>query len=71
MDTIYQVRADTGAREDYWPRSTHRKDLITVADGQITHLAQRSKELDQETRVTVYTFSNIVECVVYAETLKD
>jgi hypothetical protein len=45
-----------------WP---HRKDLITVADGQITHLAQRSKELDQETRVTVYTFSNIVECVVY------
>lgn len=45
---------------------THRsKDLIRVADGQIAYLAQRSKELDQETRVTVYVFSNKARCVVY------
>lgn len=43
----------------------HRNELIKVADGQIAYLAQRSRELDQETRVTVYTFSNKVECVVY------
>ncbi len=32
--------------------------LIKVADEQIAHLARRSKELDQETRVTVYTFAD-------------
>lgn len=45
-----------------------RKDqLIKVADNQIAYLAQRSKELDQETRVTVYSFSdwNRIECLVY------
>lgn len=39
--------------------------LIKVADGQIAHLAQRSKELDQETRVSVYTFNEKVKCVIY------
>lgn len=47
--------------------------LIKVADNQIEYLAQRSKELDQETRVTVYTFntggrgirSSNVECLIY------
>lgn len=32
--------------------------LIRVADKQIQYLARRSKELDQETRITVYTFSS-------------
>lgn len=32
--------------------------VVEVADEQIKHLAQRSKDLDQETRVTVYTFSD-------------
>lgn len=41
------------------------KEAIRVADSQITYLAQRSKELDQETRVTVYIFSENVECVIY------
>jgi hypothetical protein len=45
--------------------SPHRHDLIAVADGQIAHLAQRSKELDQETRVTVYVFNNTVQCIIY------
>ena len=39
--------------------------LITVADAQIAHLAARSKELDQETRVSVYTFANDAGCVIY------
>lgn len=33
------------------------KDVIKVADNQIQYLARRSKELDQETRVTVYSFN--------------
>jgi hypothetical protein len=45
--------------------SPHRHDLIAVADGQIAHLAQRSKELNQETRVTVYVFNNSVRCIIY------
>lgn len=41
--------------------------VITVADAQIKYLARRSQELDQETRVTIYTFSdrNRLQCVVY------
>src|SRR6185503_116728 len=40
-------------------------EVVRVADAQIAYLAKRSKELDQETRVSVYTFSDYVECVVY------
>jgi uncharacterized protein YegL len=45
----------------------HRSELIRVADSQIKYLAKRSQELDQETRVTVYSFSdpNKIECLVY------
>ncbi|MEU7136611.1 vWA domain-containing protein [Streptomyces sp. NPDC046261] len=39
--------------------------VVEVADQQIAYLARRSQELDQETRVTVYVFSNKVECVIY------
>lgn len=44
-----------------------RDQVVTVADQQIAHLAQRSKELDQETRITVYTFSDPydIPCLVY------
>lgn len=42
-----------------------RRDLVEVADGLVKYLATRSKELDQETRITVYTFSSFVECIVY------
>lgn len=40
-------------------------EVIKVADNQIAYLAQRSKELDQETRVTVYTFAEFPKCLVY------
>ncbi|MEU1947321.1 vWA domain-containing protein [Streptomyces sp. NPDC020125] len=39
--------------------------VVDVADQQIAYLARRSKELDQETRVTVYVFADKVECVIY------
>lgn len=41
------------------------RDVISVFDGQIAWLAKRSKELDQETRVTVYVFASGVECVIF------
>ncbi|MFI6940938.1 vWA domain-containing protein [Streptomyces sp. NPDC050418] len=41
------------------------RKVVEVADQQIAYLARRSQELDQETRVTVYVFSNQVECVIY------
>ncbi|WP_371619442.1 vWA domain-containing protein [Streptomyces sp. NBC_00454] len=39
--------------------------VIEVADQQISYLARRSQELDQETRVTVYVFADKVSCVIY------
>lgn len=37
---------------------TSATQLVKVADNQIAYLAQRSKEMDQETRVTVYQFGS-------------
>lgn len=45
--------------------AAHEKRLVEVADEQIAYLAQRSKELDQETRITVYTFADTAKCVIY------
>lgn len=42
-----------------------RPAVIKVADAQIAHLAERSKELNMETRITVYTFADATKCVVY------
>lgn len=41
--------------------------LIEVADAQIRHLAQRSREMNQETRISVWVFSysNRIECLVW------
>lgn len=43
------------------------KDLIKVVDGQVKILARKSQERDQETRVSIYTFSyaHQIECVVW------
>ncbi|UFR06724.1 VWA domain-containing protein [Streptomyces sp. Go40/10] len=41
------------------------RKVVEVADQQIAYLARRSRELDQETRVTVYVFADQVECVIY------
>lgn len=43
----------------------HTANLVRVADGQIAYLARRSKELDQETRVSVYMFNETVKNLVY------
>lgn len=43
----------------------HRSSVIRVADTLMSHLALRSKEMNQETRVTVYTFDDHVECAVF------
>lgn len=42
-------------------------DVIKVADTQVQHLAQQSQVMDQETRVSIYTFSflNEIQCLVY------
>lgn len=41
------------------------REVIQVFDAQIQHLAARSKELDQETRVSVYLFASSVSCLIY------
>lgn len=45
--------------------STHKGNLIKVADEQIRHLALRSEELAQETRVSVYLFDYDVKCLIF------
>lgn len=42
-----------------------RHQVVKVADAQIAHLAKQSKELDQETRVTVYSFDDTAKCLIY------
>lgn len=42
-----------------------REKVISVVDRQVAYFAKRSKELDQETRITVYTFSDRVACIVW------
>lgn len=41
------------------------QEVVKVFDSQIQYLAQRSKELEQETRVSVYLFNGQVQCLVY------
>lgn len=43
----------------------HKHQVLRVVDEQIKHLALRSQELDQETRITLYTFDDRVTCAVY------
>lgn len=40
-------------------------EVVEVFDSQVKYLAQRSKELDQETRVTLYLFSDTTQCIIY------
>lgn len=41
------------------------REVVNVVDGLVSYLAQRSKELDQETRISVYMFNNNVTCLVF------
>jgi hypothetical protein len=43
----------------------HKDNLIKAVDALIAYLAQRSQELDQETRITIYLFNREVQLVVY------
>lgn len=43
----------------------HKSELVRVADGQVKYLARRSQELDQETRVSIYSFNDRVQCLIY------
>jgi hypothetical protein len=45
----------------------HEARLVEAADSQIRYLAHRSQELEQETRISVWTFSGrgTVQCVVW------
>lgn len=45
--------------------SRHADRVVEVADAEIRHIAEKSRELDQETRVTVYSFSDEPRCLVY------
>jgi hypothetical protein len=42
-----------------------QKEVVAVADNLTKYLSQRSVELDQETRITVYKFNDNVECLYY------
>jgi hypothetical protein len=41
------------------------REMVEAADAEIAHLAHRSKEMGQETRITVYVFSDETRCVIY------
>lgn len=45
----------------------HRQSVIEVVDNQIAFLAAKSKEMEQETRITVYVFGSrgTEKCVIY------
>lgn len=43
----------------------HTRTVVKVVDEQVKYLAQRSEELGQETRITLYDFADDVRCLVY------
>lgn len=44
--------------DESWSMNRHAKAVIQVVDEYVKFLAALSKQQDQETRATVYTFSN-------------
>lgn len=45
--------------------AVHADGVVKVFDAQIEHLARRSRELDQETRASVYLFDDVIDCLFY------
>jgi len=41
------------------------REVIDVFNKQVTYLAKRSQEVNQETRVSVYLFNDTVTCLIY------
>lgn len=48
-----------------WSMMHLSDQVVQVADELIAHLAKKSTEMDQETRVTVYLFDDHVKCVIF------
>lgn len=49
-----------------WSMKHLKKSVIKAADEQIKHLAKRSEELSQETRVSIYYFGETtIECLIF------
>lgn len=49
-----------------WSMNGKQAKLIKAADDQIKHLARRSEELSQETRVSIYHFGETtIECLIF------
>lgn len=51
--------------DESWSMSSRKNEVISILEKQIAHLAQRSKETDQETRVSFYQFNSTVKCTVF------
>lgn len=43
----------------------HDRTLITVTDNLIQHLVTRSKEMDREVRISIFSFADTVECLIW------
>ena len=43
----------------------HQKKVLEVAKGEIENLAKKSQDMCQDTRISIYSFSNEVKCLVY------
>jgi hypothetical protein len=41
------------------------KKVITVVDNQVAYFAKRSQEMDQETRISIFSFADTVKCLVW------
>lgn len=49
-----------------WSMNGRQSEVVKVTDEQIKHLALRSEELNQETRVSVYRFGETtIECLIF------
>jgi hypothetical protein len=49
-----------------WSMKHLKRSVVKVADEQIKHLAKRSEELSQETRVSIYYFGEkTIECLIF------
>lgn len=42
-----------------------RDQVVKVVDNEIKRMAVRSKQLDQQTRVSVYTFNTAIRCIIF------
>jgi hypothetical protein len=50
-----------------WSMDAHKETVVKVVDGEISWTAKRSQEMDQETRITIWTFSShgLMECLIW------